>query len=191
MTGGGTDRARMRYNDDIPGLIGDLIRKGLIDTVDLDADLATVRIGDVVSPPLRWVTIVGGWIVRIPPTVGASVCILCPDGDIEAAIILNGLHTDVFPPLGLGAMAALKAPDNTLFSYDPDTHTLTLDLAAGKLVIKAPADVEITGTVNITGDVAVTGKIEATDDVTADGISLTGHVHGNVQTGIAKTGEPE
>ncbi len=61
----------------------------------------------------------------------------------------------------------------------------------GTIEVHASTKVEITSPlVTMSGDLEVAGTITADDDVVADGISLTGHRHGGVQTGGAQTGTP-
>ncbi len=183
----------MHSPDDTSRQIGDLIRFGTVETVE--GATVTVRDGDVVSPPLPWVTLSGGWILWIAPTVGQQVTLLCPSGDIEGAIVLNGLYSTAFPPPAEGLTAALQAPDGARFAYDPETNQLMFDLLAGAMTVLAAAgieltapvkitgDVEVTGAVTITGDIEVAGKIKATDEITSDTdvkaglISLKNHPH--------------
>ena len=44
---------------------------------------------------------------------------------------------------------------------------------------------------NWSGHITLDGKLDSNDDVTASGISLTGHKHGGVTPGSGKTGGPE
>ncbi|GGZ32006.1 baseplate assembly protein [Asticcacaulis endophyticus] len=180
----------MRYNDDIPGLIGDVIRKGIIDTVDLNTGTATVKVGDITSPALPWCECAGSVSTWCPPSEGESVILLCMEGDIESAVILRGLFTTANPPPVTGARVHIKMPNGTTFDYNYEANVLTLDLT-GKAVIIAPEGVEIEGPVKVTGPIDATGKITSEDDVLAGAISLKSHKHGSVSAGVAKTGNPE
>ncbi|AUW59434.1 phage baseplate assembly protein V [Sphingobium sp. SCG-1] len=171
-------------DDDIPGLLGDLIRFGTVEAVDLAHAHATVKTGEVVSPPCHWLELAGGFRTWIPPTVGEQVILICPEGDIAGAVILRGIYSDVFPPLATDGRLSFATPDGTTIEYDPATHAMTIVLAAGSLSITAPEGV------SVTGDLDVTGKITATTDVVGGGISLKNHKHGGVQAGGAQTGAP-
>ncbi len=181
----------MRTNDDIPGLIGDLIRKGVIASVDLNAGTAIVTAGDIASPPLPWVEMSGGFSTWCPPSSGEQVILLCQEGDIGHGIILRGLSSNAFPHPATGLRLHLKTPDGSTFDYDPAAHALTITLAGGSAHLEVPQGLSIDGKVIITGDVEVTGKVTATGDVKAGDISLQNHKHGDVQAGAAKTGAPE
>jgi phage baseplate assembly protein gpV len=164
----------MAQEDDIPGNIGDLVRFGTIEAVQLADATATVRAGDVVSPPLHWLEMCAGafrsW---SPPTVGEQVTLICPEADIAAAVILRGLYCASFPAPGTDANPRLIGPDG-----------LIIALSGGGLSIEAPDGIAIIG------DVAITGTLNASEDVVGGGISLKTHKHGGVQAGGAQTGTP-
>jgi len=185
------NRAAMRLSDDPTGLLGDMIRYGTLAAVDNEARTATVQCGDITSPPVRWLSFAGLFGVHIPAAAGEQVVLLCPEGDIGAGLILRGMECDAFPAPASGNLFRIRFPDGSTLDYDPDGHVMTLGLTGGKLIITAPADIDITANVNLTGDLTVTGKIDATGDITAGDISLQTHKHGNVAAGLAKTGGPE
>lgn len=188
--------ARMSQNTDAHDMISDMVRFGKVEAV---ADgHATVSFGDILSPPLRWVTLAGLFALYCPLSVGQQVIVLCPDGDITGALILGGIPCDAFPLPGGGLKIVLKMPDGTVITYDATAHTLTIALAAGgKVIASAPSGFEFTGDSKFIGDITLQGKLDATgrvhsdDDVTAAAISLKTHKHGGVTAGAAKTLGPE
>lgn len=177
-------------DDDIPGLLGDLIRFGTVEAVDLAHGLATVKSGEIVSPPCRWLELAGGFRTWIPPTVGEQVILICPEGDIAGAVILRGIYSDAFPPLATDGRLIFATPDGTTIEYDPATHAMTIMLASGSLSITAPEGVAITADVSITGNVTISGTATADEDVFGGGVSLKAHKHLGVQAGSAQTGVP-
>ena len=173
--------AAMEDEEDINGLIGQLIRKGVIKSVDLGAGFAVMEVGEIVSPPLPWVeAYAGSFRSWSPPSEGEQAILLCPEGDIEGGIILRGLTSDQFPKAGDTADHSIHGAEGLIFTLTP----------AG-LQIVAPDDVTIEGNVTITGDLGVIGNVAATEDVTASGISLKNHTHSGVQSGAASTGGPQ
>lgn len=185
----------MTGHDDIPAALGDSFRKGTIQSVD--GNRAVVKCGEIVSPLLPWFTLAGGFSLFVAPTVGQQVGVLCPEGDIEGGVILNGLYSDAFPAPGSGLKIVLKMPDGTTLRYNADTHTLTMALTAGgKVVATADGGFTFTGKSNFVGDMDVTGKVNVSDTVTATtdvvggGKSLKGHKHTGVTTGSGQTGAP-
>jgi phage baseplate assembly protein V len=166
----------MTGHDDIPAAIGDSFRKGTIQSVD--GNRAVVKCGEIVSPPLPWLTLAGGFSLFVAPTVGQQVGVLCPEGDIEGGVILNGLYSDAFPAPGDGLKIVLKMPDGTALQYDSDTHTLTMTLtASGKVAATADGGFTFTGKSKFVGDMEVTGKGTFSDKVsTAGDLSADGTV---------------
>lgn len=178
------------FNDDIPGLIGDVIRKGIIDAVDLNTGTATVKVGEITSPALPWCECAGAVSTWCPPSEGESVILLCMEGDIESAVILRGLFTTANPPPVTGPRVHIKMPDGATFDYDYEASTLTVTLPGGTKWI-VPDGFEIEGPVKVTGPIDASGKITSDDDVLAGEISLKSHKHGGVSAGVAKTAVAE
>lgn len=162
-----------QHDDDTHGLIGDILRLGTIETVDLAAGSATVRSGDIVTPALPWLEMAGHFRTWSPPSVGEQVLLLSPEADIGGAVIVRGLFSNTFPKLGA-----------------TDDHRI--DGASGLSIVLKPDGITISapGGIAITGDVNITGTLTATVDVVGGGKSLKGHKHGGVQAGGAQTGAP-
>jgi len=170
----------MQVDDDISGLIGDILRLGKVASVDLVAGTATVTLGDVTTPHLPWVERAGAFRTWSPPSAGEQVIVLSPEGDIAGAFILRGLFSNDFPKLGNSSDHEIEGPDG-----------LRITLTGDGLVITAPGDVDIIGDVTISGDVDVNGTVTASTDVIGGGISLKDHTHGGVQSGGSSTGAPQ
>lgn len=185
--------------DDLPGRVGELLRYGTVDSVDHATGKMVVRVGELLTAPVRWFHGASGatssW---SPPSIGEQVMLLAPEGDIAGAIALRGVHSDAHPPAGNSARELVRFADGAVVAYDPDGHKLEAVLPAGAIVsIVAPGGVTIEADVRIKGDVEVEGRIHATGDVSSDGdvkagsISLRHHKHLQVATGTAVSGEPQ
>jgi len=157
----------------------ELLRFGRVVAVDHAAGKCVVEIDeDLQTGPIRWAAPrMGDTRVWCPPTVGEQVLVLCPAGEIGAAIAIGGIACNAFPVPGNSAMPLIQFKDGAVLSYDPDSHTLAFVLPDG-------------GKLALTGDLTVSGKVEAGEDVTAAGISLKSHKHGQVQAGAAQSGVP-
>ena len=191
--------------EDIPADIAGLVRIGTVASVDLAAARCVVRYGDpeddapAQTSPIRWLAPRAG-LTRIwsPPSVGEQVLLLSPDGQVGAAIAVMGLVQDAFPPLGSTTAEIIEFADGARITYDAEAGELKAILPAGATAeIDAPGGITLRGNVTIEGDVSITGKVDvsetltAADDVIADGISLTDHIHGAVKAGPDKSGKPE
>lgn len=183
-----------RPREDIPSDLSELIRLGSISSVDLAAGLCTVRYGNpddegggAETPPIRWLAPRAGETrVWSPPSVGEQVLLLAPDGQLAGAVALLGIAQDTFPPAGDSAEEVLLFADGARIAYDPQAHALTAVLPGG-----GTATIDAPGGLTIRGDVTIEGTVTVSEDVVADGISLTTHKHGSVQSGSAQTGAPE
>ena len=185
--------------------IADLVREGVVESVDLDKGLAVVVIGDITTPPIPWLAPAGDLKVWAPPTVGEQVAVIAAEADLERAVIAGSLPSTAFAPLFLGKTFGVSICDEAVFTYDPEAKALKVQLpgtaeliAPEGLTIKADVDIEgkvaIKGDVSIEGDVAVEGGLVATktvegkQDVVAAGISGKGHKH---PAGNPLTGQPQ
>lgn len=185
--------ARPASGADTDRAIADLVREGVVDSVDLDAGKAIVRMGDILTPPIDWTMWVGDTTIWLPPTVGQSVTVTWPEGDIERAYISGSLPSSRMAPLFLGAKAGIRFKDGAIITYDPDAQVLQLQLT-GEAIVVAPggvsieADLKINGDVQVDGDLRATGTVTGVTDVVFAGISAKGHKHpaGNPLTGVAQ-----
>lgn len=176
--------------------VGDLVRLGIIDQVDLAAGKAIVRIGDLRTPPMDWVMTVGNTTIWIPPTVGQQVIVICPEGDVEQGFVVNGLPSSAFAPLFRGLTNAILFADGTEISHDPEASHLQVS-TPGSMALAAPGGLAIKGDVTLTGDLQISGDtgvgktLTATTDVVGGGKSLKGHRHLGVTAGSAVSGAPQ
>lgn len=189
----------MSANPDIQRLVGDIVRAGLIASVDHAARRCTVEIGDMEIGPLPWLAFRAGR-VRLwsPPSVGEQCLLICAEGDTNAGFVLPGLYCDAFDaPDDSVDMVRISFADGSTISYDMAAQALAIALAGGGTAeIEAPGgltitgDVTITGNVSIEGDADLTGTLDASQDVIGGGKSLKGHVHSGVQPGAGQSGAP-
>ncbi len=173
-------------DDDLPGLIGNLLRYGTVASVDAASARVTVKVGEIETQPIRWLLGPHGatraWSL---PTVGEQVLLLAPEGDIEGAIALRGVAFQTFPPAGNGKRELIRFEDGAEIAYDPEGHKLEALLPDG-----ATATIVAPGGITLDADVLVKGTLTAEIDVVADGISLKNHRHGQVQPGSGQSGKP-
>lgn len=184
--------------EDIPADLASLIRIGTVLSVDLAEARCVVRFGDPDDPepaqtgPIRWLSPRAG-LTRVwsPPSEGEQVLLVCPDGQIGAAVAIMGIVQDAFPPLGSTTAEMIEFADGARITYDPEAHALLAILPAGGTVdVTADGGITLRGDVTIEGNLAVSQTVTAEEDVIADGISLKSHKHGQVQAGSAQSGTP-
>lgn len=171
-------------------LIGDLLRVGVIEKIDLQTGKAQVRMGDQLTPMIDWLMPVGETTVWLPPTEGQQVLVLSPEGDEAQGVILNGLPSSTFAALAEGRKVVVRFNDGARLAYDAEAGQLEFD-TPGTVSITAPGGIHLTGDVTITGDAAVSKTLTAQTDVVGGGKSLKGHKHTGVATGSGVSGAPQ
>ena len=179
----------MRTPEDQPPPAGDLIRFATVETVDLAAARCVVRVGELLTGPIRWIEAAAGatrtW---SPPAVGEQVLLLCAEGELEMAVALRGITCAAFPPIGDSLRELVRFEDGAEIAYDPETHKLEAMLPAGATVA-----IEASGGITIDaseGGIAIIGDVSVEGDVVARGVSLVKHRHQQVRIGTDLSGEP-
>jgi len=165
----------MRTPEDTATDPDQLIRFGSIASVDLAAARCVVTLDDdSISPPVRWFEMrMGRTRTWSPPSKGEQVVLLCPAGEIGAAVALRGLISDAYPAPGNSLTEFLAAyEDGATITYDPTGHDLIINLPpAGKVTIIAPAGVSLESDLSVKGSISATGVIAS--DVGATGAFTT------------------
>lgn len=181
-------------------LLHNLLRFGVVESVDHAGGTCTVRTGALLTRPMPWLVQRAGdartwW----APSVGEQVLLLCPGGDTARGVVQPAIYSTAAPrPAGSDTAQVTSYPDGAQVSYDPTSHNLVALLPAGGTAsITAPGGVDITGDTTITGklhvtaDVTVDTKLTAQIDVIGGGISLKSHKHLGVTPGSGVTGAPQ
>ena len=177
----------MRTPEDVPTDPDALIRYGRVTSVDPVAGFCVVELDDGVEPPpLRWAAgRMGETVVWLPPSVGEQVKVDCPGGEIAAGLVSGSVPSDANPPPATGPVPLIKFKDGAVFSYDPETHALSIQLPSGGTTVLTSD-----GGIDLVGPVSVTGKVTASEDVLAGSVSLKNHKHSGVAAGSAQSGAP-
>lgn len=191
-------------------LLHNLLRFGVVESVDHGAGTCTVRTGALVTRPMPWLVQRAGdartwW----APSVGEQVVLLCPGGDTTRGVVQPAIYSNAAPrPAGSDTAHVTSYPDGAQVSYDPESHKLVAVLPdGGTASLTAPGGVEIVGDTTITGklsvsddtdlaaklhvasDVTADAKVTAATDVIVDGKSFKGHKHQVTAVG-SPTSEP-
>lgn len=126
--------------------IQNLIRRGEVSAVDLDAVKCRVKSGELETNYLDWISLRAGttrtW---NPPTVGEQVLLFSPGGDPAQGVVLCGLNSNQNPaPSHSASENATHYPDGAVVKYDYASHTLEATLpGGGSAVITAPVSVTV------------------------------------------------
>lgn len=157
-----------------------LIRYGTIEEIDHSKALARVKTGEVLTDWLPWLALrAGTTTIWTPPTKGEQVAVLAPSGELHTGVILMGLYSNPSPPPSNNpATHVVKFQDGAIFTYDSETHALTVDKVANVTINASDKITLNTPLVECTNDVHIKNLSTADGDHISAGISGKGHTHG-------------
>jgi phage baseplate assembly protein V len=191
-----------------------LLRLGTVAHVDHAAARVRVQSGELLTDWLPWLTHrAGATATWCPPSVGEQVLLLCPSGDLAAAVALPAVYADAHPaPSTSPAEHVTLYPDGARLAYNHSTgaltatgiQTATVQAAAsvtldtpittltGQLIVQGLLTYQagLAGTGGDTGT-TISGPITQTGGIlSSNGIALATHTHTGVRSGGDNTGAP-
>lgn len=170
---------------DIERRLHNIVRVGEIHEADYAAARVRVKMGDIVTNWIPWMTQRAGndrtWHA---PEVGEQVVVVSPSGDLAIGFAIPSIFQNDFPgPENVPTKATTIYDDGATFQYDREAHKWTINIPSGEVSIDlttgGDVNAEIDGDVNfhVTGD--VTGQVEGNVDLTVDG-DVTAQVEGEM-----------
>jgi len=199
--------------------LANVIRIGLVESVDHERKKLRVQIGDLLTGWLPWPVEMGRNFKRWRPLrVGTQVVLASPSGELPQAQIIGMLYTT-------DLSAPSSDPDLDLIEFDNGT-TVSNNIQSGLLNVDCVGDVVATSAKNVTVTAAETATLEGSTvmikstgsatiqaaagltlqasaltiqapvtqtggDMTSDGISVQKHTHLGVVPGKAATLVPQ
>ncbi len=128
-------RARRRQTDcmniliaGLKRLLANIIRIGIVSEVNLADGLCRVKIGNLETDWLNWLTLRAGR-VRFwsAPSVGEQVMVLSIGGELTTGFVLPAIFSDANPAPSQSADAiVITFPDGARFEYEPETSHLAV-----------------------------------------------------------------
>ncbi|WP_227732914.1 phage baseplate assembly protein V [Yersinia proxima] len=193
-------------------LLANIIRIGIVSDVDLANGLCRVKIGNLETDWLNWLTLRAGRVsFWSAPSVGEQVMVLSIGGELTTGFVLPAIFSDANPaPSQSPDAIVITFPDGARFEYEPETSHLAVTGIA-TAVIEASESVTVTAP-NITCTASVkitlnTPEVECTNNLTtatlqvmqggkmtgdiehsggqfsSNGVVVDQHNHGGVQRG--------
>lgn len=175
---------------DMQRRLANVVRVGVVASVDLPNARCRVTIGDLQTAPLPFITCKAGedrtW---HPPEVGEQVIVLAPSGELSAGFVLGGVYTTAYPaPSTSPEVAKMLFKDGSSATYDRALHSLTLDLPTsgsslsvtvnGNVTISATGNALVEADGNATVSAGSVARIEAGSQIqmVAPAVSITSTV---------------
>lgn len=206
-------------NADANRRLENIVRFGTIKTINPSKPIprVIVNLGDIETPEIRCLNIRSGddatWDM---PSINEECVVISPCGDIgPTSFVLYGFYNDDHPAPSDDLNKKIRMfADGCVIAYDVSAHHLSAVLpSGGTAVLTADGGVTVNGDTTINGNLKVNGSTAMTGnntvggsqlvqgsshssgtfssdgDVTASGISLTGHTHPGDSGGT--TGGPQ
>lgn len=206
-------------NADANRRLENIVRFGTIKTINPSKPIprVIVNLGDIETPEIRCLNIRSGddatWDM---PSTNEECVVISPCGDIgTTSFVLYGFYNDDHPAPSDDLNKKIRMfADGCVIAYDVAAHHLSAVLpSGGTAVLTADGGVTVNGDTTINGNLQVNGSTAMTGnntvggsqlvqgsshssgtfssdgDVTASGISLTGHTHPGDSGGT--TGGPQ
>lgn len=194
-----------------------LIRFGVISSVDHAKARCIVDFQGIISAPLPWLTLRAGTDTTWDsPSDGEQVLVLSPSGELSNGVVLFGMYSTAHPaPSNDPDLKIRKFSDDAHISYNTKTHHLEAILPDG-----ATATINATGGTTWNGDITHNGNMQrngstsmtgnntvggssltlgsshsqgmftSDGDIKAGNISLSYHLTSGVQSGNGTSGVP-
>ncbi|MFT4314834.1 MAG: phage baseplate assembly protein V [Wolbachia pipientis] len=118
--------------------LANIIRIGLVKEIDCEKAKVRVKIGDIVTDYLPWITSKAGkdrdW---SPPDIDEQVVVFSPFGELSLGVVLPGIYQEKYPALeNKKEINSIKFQDGTKFTCDKEKHHLEIEVV-DKITLKA------------------------------------------------------
>ncbi|CAI6141043.1 TPA: phage baseplate assembly protein V [Acinetobacter baumannii] len=206
-------------NADANRRLENIVRFGTVKTINPSKPIprVIVNLGDIETPEIRCLNIRSGddatWDM---PSINEECVVISPCGDIgPTSFVLYGFYNDDHPAPSDDLNKKIRMfADGCVIAYDVSSHHLSAVLPSGGTAlltadggVTVNGDTTINGNLQVNGSTAMTGNntvggsqlvqgsshssgtFSSDGDVTASGISLTGHTHPGDSGGT--TGGPQ
>lgn len=154
-----------------------LVRFGVIHSIDYAEARCIVDFQGIMTKPLPWLTIrAGSDATWDSPSVGEQVVVLSPSGELANGLVLFGMYSNTHPaPSASPDLKIRKFSDGATISYNTATHHLDAILpAGGTATLTAKGGVTINGDTTINGNVTTNGNVQTNGNTSMTGNNAVG-----------------
>lgn len=156
--------------------VSNIVRMGKVVTVDYNKAKARVKIGEITTGYLPWLT--PSTSVWIPLKMGEQVVVLSPNGDLRMGMILPALYQSSMPAPSTDDKKIVLNNDieQTGEVKNNGNISCTGNMKADGNV-EAIGDMKTSGNLTADGDINTSGELKATGEVTGKNVKLSTHTH--------------
>jgi phage baseplate assembly protein V len=117
--------------------LANIVRIGVVKEIDYEKARVRVKIGEILTDYLPWITSKAGkdrdW---SPPDIDEQVMVFSPLGEISLGVVLAGIYQEKYPaPENKKEINSVKFQDGTKLSYNQEKHHLKIDVV-DKITLK-------------------------------------------------------
>lgn len=151
--------------------LSNIIRIGQIIKVDYLKAKAIVKMGDIETDYLPWITNHAGAVRNWAPlSKGSQVIVLAPDGELNRGVILPSLYRNLYPaPANTENQHTIHFADGSTIEYDTDTKSLSLDIKGNLNIIVGGSFNLIAKQATISATTTIEGNLDTTGTVNLSG----------------------
>lgn len=186
---------------EIMRLITNLIRTGIITEVDRENWLCRVKVGELETNWISWLTLrAGGARTWWCPSPGEQVLLLSMGGHLETAFALPAIYSESSPPPADSDDGCITLfPDGARFEYEPLTGRLlitgvrqvSIDASAAVALDAQQLSITADRTL-INGGLVINGPVmQAGGPMSSNGVVVDQHLHSGVRSGNDMSGGPQ
>ncbi|ACN95465.1 phage baseplate assembly protein V [Wolbachia endosymbiont of Carposina sasakii] len=114
--------------------LANIVRIGIVEKIDYEKAKVKVKIGELVTDFLPWITNrAENW---LPPNIDEQVIVLSPLGELSLGVVLPAIYQEKYPPPeNKKEVNSIKFQDGTKFTYDKGKHHLEIEVV-DKITLK-------------------------------------------------------
>ncbi|GFR11913.1 spike protein [Trichonephila clavata] len=117
--------------------LANIVRIGVVKEIDYEKARVRVKIGEILTDYLPWITSKAGkdrdW---SPPDIDEQVMVFSPLGELSLGVVLPAIYQGKYPPPeNKKEINSVKFQDGTKLSYNQEKHHLKIDVV-DKITLK-------------------------------------------------------
>ncbi|WP_395461551.1 phage baseplate assembly protein V [Wolbachia endosymbiont (group A) of Therophilus tumidulus] len=126
--------------------LANIVRIGVVKEIDYEKAKVRVKIGEILTDWLPWITSKAGkdrdW---SPPDIDEQVMVFSPLGELSLGVVLAGIYQERYPaPENKKEINSVKFQDGTRLLYDKEKHHLEIEVVDKIMLKVGESSIEMT-----------------------------------------------